>query len=455
MRYGILTLLLLSLAHPIASQQVRVRATTSARYIQLRPVVRDTAGVYRADSIRAAAPFTADLELSAWGFGVQGLRAYALARGRASLGSELLWPRSSDHFDALQAFLELERHRFRIRVGRQQRASGLGLYSFDGLTATARPLPAFRLEMWGGRGLARGIAEPYGSAAIRDLDPLRPDRGTMLLGASAWAAPGRAASVSAVWQREILSDRSGLVSDRAALDAQVGIGNSVILSGSLDADLARESWGKSRLAAMIRLLDRGWVELEVFRYSPVLDLTTIWGAFSPESHRGSAAALHWSPARTLSLRAAVTVRWYESESRTSPFLELDDRTTQFSAGTTVRAGAWTFDGGWRLTTGYGGALSSGDVSVGWTGPDRWRIAARGSAFQEEAAFRVADGTVYGAGVEARGEVRPDLYLRADLMRFWHRRQQGTAGADWSQTRAAVVMEYAFGASADRTEGGRQ
>ncbi len=60
-------------------------------------------------------------------------------RGRAALGSELVWPRYDDHFDALYAFLELERRYYRVRAGRQQRASGLGFYAFDGLTATARP----------------------------------------------------------------------------------------------------------------------------------------------------------------------------------------------------------------------------------------------------------------------------------------------------------------------------
>lgn len=449
MRYRALMLVVLAHAAPLTAQQVRIRTTSTARFIELRPIARDTGGTFLADSVRTAAPITEDVELSAWGLGVQGLRAYALLRGRGTLGSDLLWPRADDHFDMLQGFVELERSRWRGRLGRQQRSSGLGLYAFDGLAATARPVQSLRFEVWGGRGLARGVVEPYGSAAIRDLDPLRPGTGTLLFGASVWVAPRSASSVSATWQREILRDRSGLVSERAAFDAQIALGPYLLVSTSADADLAMEAWGKARLAALVRLPRRGWLEIEAFRYRPVLDLTTIWGVFSPESHWGAAGKVHWLPRPNLTLRAGAVVRWYEPEGTTSPFLALEDRSTQLLAGATLRRSELSLDGTWRLTTGYGGAQSAGEAGLTFAREDRWSFGMRGAVFQEEAAFRVADGTVYGAGIEARGPLGPETALRLDFTRYWHRRQQGTAGADWSQTRGAIVIEHSFGASADR------
>lgn len=92
----------------LSAQSFRLHWTTTAEYVQLRPIQFDTAsGVYDALPVAYAAPVTQDLEVSAWGLGMPGLRAYALLRGRAALGSELVWPRYGDHFDLLAAYLEL------------------------------------------------------------------------------------------------------------------------------------------------------------------------------------------------------------------------------------------------------------------------------------------------------------------------------------------------------------
>ncbi len=259
------------LVTPLRAQQVRVRSLTIARYVELVPLRLDSTGEFTAAARQGAAPLTQDLELSAWGFGVPGLRVYGLVRFRGALGSELVWPRSTDHLDALHAFLELERPSWRLRAGRQQRVSALGLYAFDGASAVWRVRPIVRLEAFAGRGLARGFLEPLSSDAIRALDPLRPDQGTLLFGATAWAAPAAAWSVSAAWQREILADRSGLVSERVALNARGAIGPRLALGASLDGDLAAGAVGRARLAASWRL-NRGFVEVEAFRYRPVFDL---------------------------------------------------------------------------------------------------------------------------------------------------------------------------------------
>jgi hypothetical protein len=419
--------------------------------VELRPIAFDTAaGEFRSLPEESATPLTQDVELSVWGLGVTGLRAYALLRGRTALGSELVWPRFDDHFDALVAFAELERARYRVRAGRQHRASGLGWYAFDGLTATWRPRATLRAEVFGGRGFTRGFLEPVGSSALRALDPLRPEEGVLLVGVSAWAAPSSSTSLTAVYQREILSDRSGLVSEGAAFDARVGAGSRLVLTGSADVDLAFETWGKARLGALVQLHRRGFAGLEVFRYRPILDLTTIWGVFSPEAHRGLTASARYAPTRSVSLSAAYTYRRYEPITRTTPFLTgVGDQAHQLTAGARLAVGDLVFDAGLRRQLDFGGSQTGGDLSVTYAPPDRWRVGARAAAFQQEELFRVSDGTVYGLGLDFGGRLGSRVALRGDLMRYWHRDPEGQAAVRWSQTRGSLALEWMFGANPDR------
>jgi len=378
-----------------------------------------------------------------------GLRAYALVRFRGALGSELVWPRYDDHFDALLAFVELERERWRLRAGRQQRLSGLGHYTFDGASGSWRPLEPLRLEAFAGRGLARGFLEPLTSGAIRSIDPLRPDEATMFLGAQASATRGPW-NATAAWQREILADRSVLVSERASFDARGTVGRRLLLQGSIDGDLAAGAVGKARISAGFssRL---GYVEAELFRYRPVFDLTTIWGVFSPEAHHGFAMLAQTGWLRTVTLQARLRHRWYAPVTETTPFLiGVSDQSTEFSLGGRWQRGTLGFGATWRLLTGYGGAQSGADLDASWMSDDeRWQAGLLVTAFQEEEQFRVADGTVFGAGLRLRGAFTPRLAARGDLMRYWHRPDEGDAMVNWSQLRASLGVEWTFGASADR------
>lgn len=451
-RVALLLGALVAAAPPLAAQEFRFRSTTTGQYVQLRPVVYDSAtNTFLSAPLAYAAPVISDLEISAWGLGIQGLRGYALLRGRGAFGSELVWPRSDDHFDALYAYLELERPSWRVRAGRQQRFSGLGFYAFDGLTATVRPASTMRIEAYGGRGLARGFLEPISSPELKALDPLTPEQGTILLGASLWAAPTPQSSFTAVYQRELLSDRSGLASERAALDAQVGFGPKLYLTGSADADLAADAFGKMRASAVWRLPRSGYVEVEVFRYRPVFDLTTIWGVFSPEGHSGAGASVNFAAAQSIGVSAGLDYRHYSTPASATPFLiGVGDNTTEFNAGARWRRGRMTAEGTYTLTTGYGGGESGGNASLSLTGAAGWRLGLNGTAFQQVDEFRVSSGTVYGAGFQARTQLGGRASLRAELNRYWQDRSQGADGIDWSQTRALVALDWTFGANADRT-----
>ncbi len=459
LRTATLVALLGVLLPPLArAQELRLHGTTTTQYVQLRPITYDSsadsgAGAFVPLPVTYAAPFTQDLELSAWGLGVTGLRAYALVRGRAALGSGLLWPQSDTHFEALYAYLELQRATYLLRGGRQQRASSLGWYAFDGLTAAWTPIPAVRLEGYGGRGLARASLESYNSSAITSLDPLRPDHGTLLAGASIWAAPTARSTFSALYQREALDNGGGLVSEQAAFDGRVGIGAHLILSGAANADLARAQWGKASASATV-LVRGGSLAVEVFQYRPTLDLTTIWGAFAPESHDGWSATATVPAGSDLALSAGYTRRRWQPLSSGSPFLvDVGDVQDEVTVGAHARRGAYTLDGGYHLQLGYGGDQSAGDLDVAWAPADGWRVGVQGTAFQQTELFRVADGTVYGLGASVRSPLGRRLGLNADITRYFHRHLTGTTGIDWNQTRASVSLDWTIGADADHVAEG--
>ena len=75
---------------------------------------------------------------------------------------------------------------------------------------------SLRGEVYGGRSLARGLREPE-NEALRPLDDFFLDKSVVLLGGSVGARLF-GVDADARYQREILSDRSSLVSERASLD---------------------------------------------------------------------------------------------------------------------------------------------------------------------------------------------------------------------------------------------
>jgi hypothetical protein len=455
-----LALGLLAAAAPLAAQSVRIHSTTTMRYVQLRPILYNAdSNLYDPQAVQAAAPVTQDFEVNAWGLGIDGLRAYGLFRFRGSLGSELVWPRYGDHFDALAAYLEYEHANYRLRLGRQQKASALGWYGFDGLDASWRPIARLRVEGYGGRGLARGYDEPFNSKALTALDPLRPETGTYLLGASVVATPSAGSTFSAIYQREILNNRSGVVSERVALDGSSVFERFVTLAGSADFDLATNEWGKARGSATFQFGRALMLRGEVFRYRPTLDLTTIWGVFGPQSHWGYTGTLQITPGRAFALWGSYTERHYQAVDSTTPLVSaLPDREQEVAAGMRTRLGPVQLDGTYRLQLDYGGDQSGGDASLALAPSRAWRVGVHATAFQNDGGFRVANGTVYGAGFDAAVRVADRFEIRADAMRFMQRKQErlpaSLTGLDWNQTRATVSLDWTFGTNPDRLGGSR-
>jgi hypothetical protein len=163
MSAGAAWLAVLLCAAAVDAQQVRLTGASTLRYIELRPLVRDSvaavdvpgSGLLRRQpdgrTVRcvpddpfcrfttpgartAAIPLLHDVELNAWGLG-RGVHAHAQFRARTPLGDRAeLWPQADDAVDLMAAWLELDRFRYRVRAGRQWQSSGLGFYNFDGVS---------------------------------------------------------------------------------------------------------------------------------------------------------------------------------------------------------------------------------------------------------------------------------------------------------------------------------
>jgi hypothetical protein len=333
-------LLAAACAHAVAAQDVRGWAASSIHYAEIRPLRVDTVpvaraverapGVYELDGeavqcipgigcvrwlaapVESAALATQDLALTAWGFGVEGLSATLAARSRTQLGGGFAWPRGDDRFDLTLGYAELDRAGVRARLGRQETLSGLGFAAYDGLDVLGVLARGFRLEAYGGRSLARGLREPR-DEALRGLQDFLPERGAYLVG-GALAYTAAVGSAELRYQREIWSDRRGLISERASLDARSARLAPLTIAASVDYDFAGARVGKGQLQLRRPLFTRDGsgaaVELSARRYLPYFELYTIWGVFSPVAYHEVEVRGSWG-APTAAVWAAGAFRAYE------------------------------------------------------------------------------------------------------------------------------------------------
>ena len=115
---------------------------------------------YRPADVIHGVVATQDISATAWGFGLQGLSATFLVRGRGNLADDLTWPGSDDAFDAILAYAQYQRSIFRLRAGRQQTLSGLGFAGYDGVDLLVTPFRWLRrgtaVGAWPGASTSRG-----------------------------------------------------------------------------------------------------------------------------------------------------------------------------------------------------------------------------------------------------------------------------------------------------------
>jgi len=456
--------------HPASSQSYRGWTASSLQVVELRPLGLDT--VPRSEVLTDAdgrfffeghevtcvisslctgylplpdqttVAATQDLSLTAWGLGVQGLSVTGLLRARAHTGGDLVWPRSDDELDVLLAYAQLERGALRFRAGRLDSRSGLGFTAFDGGSATYA-FRAVRGELYGGRSLARGLREPQ-SEALRGLDEFLPDKGVLLVGASAGGRV-RGVDVTARYQREILSDRSSLVSERTSLDASTTLPRVRILA-SLDYDFAFERVGKGHVTLSSPLRDGRWLtELSARRYVPYFDLSTLWGFFEPVSYSEITGRVGWSPGATLGAWLSGGWRTY-GDSKTTVVLEpMRDTGWRADAGARWQVGPdWWVDGRYGLEWGPGGFLSSADAAVRYRVSERLSASASFLTFQQIEEYRLGEGRAFGGGASADLELSDRASLAGGFSLIRHRDGGNVFTSPWNQGRAWTHLRFDLG-----------
>jgi hypothetical protein len=471
---ALLALPLYALPQTLLAQGVLVRGTTTASFLELRALVPDsvpfsqsTPGLftlrllpngqtvscgegdryckfYRSGATSSAVPLLQDLDITAWGLG-RGLSAHASLRLRDALGSNpSLWPRANDRFDAMSAYLQLDRTRYTARLGRQYTGTGLGVYNFDGAMLSLRPSRRLTLEGFAGKSLVQGVNESLTTSELAALDELPPDRGAYLLGAQLRARPTTTTAVHAAYQRELRDNRSALYSERVAMDANWRVrGGSV--EGAWQQDLAMGVTNELRLRLRSPTIRRTSLSVEARRYRPFFELWTIWGAFSPVGFDEGRVQGSW-----MSRDAAVTFdvhgarrRWQDTDAGFA-FAELRREGWRAGASSSWRvAPAWHLNGSYSADIGAGASRTEGNAAVHYTrGPVF--LGANATAFQSIYEFRVGTGSMIGFGGDAGWQISPDLRAVGSGTVYQQVAKNGLAATDWTQRRATLRIEWTAG-----------
>jgi hypothetical protein len=436
------------LASPAAAQGFRGWAGTTLQGVELRPLaaVSDPcpplAPCFLPTSEELSIVGTQDVSLTAWGFGVQGLSATMFLRGRAGLGGDLVWPRSEDHFDALLAYAQLVRDGWTARLGRQEIRSGLGFSSFDG-GRVERRFGTLRLEAYGGRSLARGLREPA-NEALRGIEDFVPDQSIWLWGGSLHARQ-RTASATLRYQREILSDRSGLASERASLDVSTAL-RFAQLSVNADWDFGREQLGKGHLTVSAPFGDGRWVaSATARRYVPYFALSTIWGFFEPVAYHELVARMAWSASFDLGVWVRGGWRTYGDTETVQVLSALRDTgwRAEAGAGWSVTE-ALAVNGSYELELGPGGFMHSADASVRWRFLPSVSASLTGMSFQQIEQYRLGDGRAWGGGASVDVDLTERLAFAGGGSLLRHQGERDGAVSPWSQSRFWTTLRVRLG-----------
>jgi hypothetical protein len=460
-------------SHAALAQGVRITGFSSLEYYELMPVAEDSVPVsqtigsgttrdspvgtvscpavsgscyyFKSLSRAHTLPLVQDIEASGWGLGT-GISAYVHIRARGSLGGvDDLYPRENDHFDALAAYLELNRGPVVARAGRQWLTSQLGLNNFDGASVDLRLGDRFSILGYGGWSLIEGLSEPPTSAALAAADFLPPDSRGLLVGTKVGFRSSSGAALSAEYQREIRTDRAGLYSERVALDGSARIG-AARLDGEVQADLATGALNELSLRASHKLPWALTGTVQARHYTPFFPLWTIWGVFSPVGYNEARGEARWSSSeQTISVSADASYRRYEDTHTGLAFLPLRDDGWHIGSTASWRPrAAWLVSGSYGRDIGFGASQSNGSAGVRWTPSEREYVGVTGTAFQSIYEFSVGSGTVTGVIADAGYRLTSDLRLAGDLAVYQHIGKDMPRVVNWSQRRASLRLEWALG-----------
>jgi hypothetical protein len=431
---------LLGVAGSAHAQAIKIDGVTTARYIELRPITtQQTIGMI---------PLTQDLTVNAWGFGT-GVRFFGEFRARASAGDNPeIWPQADDPFDVLAAYVEVDRSRFRARAGRQWKTSALGFYNFDGASLLVRASRSVTAELYGGWSLLAGESDNIAHSAIDAIEPYAPDLSRNLIGGEVKLRFAPRASVTALYQREITTDRSALHSERAAVDGTLRAGR-LNIDGGVEGDVANEVINEARLRIGLPLSSHFTTTLEARKYRPYFELWTIWGAFNPIGFSEVLGTAQWQAGNAM-LRAGGGLRRYGDDNGGVEFDRLrDDGWRVLADASWLPVPLVTLNGSYRADIGFGASRSQGDVGARINLNQSSYIGASLLAFQMINELQIRDGTVYGLGTDARFGLPRHTHVGWSFAIYRHDNAQPATETDWSQLRGAMFVEWTLGSNPDQ------
>jgi hypothetical protein len=456
-----------------ASQAVRVHGVTVLQGVDMRPWVEDSvpigqatgAGPYRSLSdgrvVRCidgeafcrfrrsgerviATPLTQDLRAAAWGFG-RGVSLHAHVRARGALGNDdFLWPRARDEFDAIEAYLQLERETLRMRLGRQWASNGLGLYNYDGAALTLRRGYS-QIEGFGGLSLVAGLNETHTGPILGAIDDLPPEERGYLVGVRGTTRMGSRAAFGATYQRVIMANRAGLYSERVAGDASFRALGTALEAGYI-YDFVAGTANDARVRVARSFPQRVAASLTARRHRPFFESWTIWGAFTPVAFDEAYATLGWSDREdrlTLSARGG----WRSYDETDAGLASIPLRTDGWRAGGGIEwnaAEAWLVYGDYDVDIGFGAARSDATLGGRWTPNERTFVGGALSLLENIYEFKVGTGRVLGVRVEGGTRIAREVRVVVDGGWYAHRLTSSAPTTDWSQRRFSARLEWTVG-----------
>ena len=470
-RVALAAFAVVAMSSPIGAQGIRWTATSVANFVELRPVAPDSisdslttgSGLVRESGLGLVScpaghdqcyfyrsldrihtiPFTQDITGTAWGFG-EGVSIYAHLRAATNLGGvSQLWTGEEEHFNTLAAYVEVNREKWMVRAGRQWLTSQLGVNNYDGGSVAIRPARGVTLEAYGGRALVQGLSQPYTSGELASADNIPPDDGGLIFGIDgSWRASPTAA-LNAEYQRVIRSDRAGFYSDRVSVDGVYAIAGTVLTMQS-QADLATTAINEFVLRASRPFSPRVGGSVEYRHSTPFFPLWTIWGVFAPVGFNEARADGRWqSTDGKWWTTLGGGYRQYQDTHTGVGFLPLRDNGWTLLATGGWRAGtSLDVNGSYRRDIGPGASKSDGSAGVRWTrSDDRW-LGLTASATQNIFEFRLANGYLLGAMLDAGIPLTSTLHLVAQAGAY---RQMASntpsTTVNWTQRRALLRLEW--------------
>jgi len=439
---------------PVASDSIADSLATGTGLVRESPVglVRCPEGqtrcyFYRSLDRSYTVPLVQDVEVTGWGLG-QGVSVYAHVRAHVNAGGvSQLWTREDDRFNALAAYVEVDRPRWLARAGRQWLTSQLGMTNFDGVALNVRATPRLGLEAYAGSSLIQGLSERGTGGALAAAEVLPPDVGGALFGGVARWRTTDALSMSVEYQREIRNDRAGVVAERVAFDGAYVVGLTSV-TAEAQVDLASTAVNELRLRATRPLLPGLSGSVEAMHVTPFFPLWTIWGVFAPVGFNEARADAVWRSANTnVSLALGGGYRRYQDTHTGVGFLPLrDDGWTVVAGGTWRARPAWDLAASYRRDIGFGASKSDGNAGVRWHPTDGAWVGVTGTVLQNIYEFRVANGYLVGGSLEAAVPLRGDLRL-SGIVGLYRQIAANTPATtvNWSQRRALIRLEWAVGA----------